>query len=212
MGEDDVRNMKASAMATLASLVSRLGRECPWTKSQATSDMLYWTRKECLEVEEVLRAKEIDSGELTKELGDVLFDVLMMIEVSSRAHPDITLEACAASACKKLERRSPYLFDGPVPATLEEAEAAWQAGKQLEQAEGGTQPADTAPIVSPVTQLPPSVPMPAPGPAATSPITHHSIAEDDGDDDAGLTEWERDFRRGAGPPSESEDEEDEAAN
>ena len=33
---------------------------------------------------------------------------------------------------------------------------------------------------------------------------------EDEDEDVGLTEWERDFRRGAGPPSESEDDDDEA--
>jgi len=150
-----------NSLDTLATLVGRLGRECPWTKSQNTADMLYWTRKECLEVEDVLRTKEVDGDELTKELGDVLFDVLMMIEVSGRDRPAITLESCAASACSKLKRRSPYLFYGSVPATVEEAEAAWQAGKQLEQAEAGAQP------MPPLIQAPPSalvepVPMPVP--------------------------------------------------
>jgi NTP pyrophosphatase (non-canonical NTP hydrolase) len=263
-----------NSLDTLATLVGRLGRECPWTKSQNTADMLYWTRKECLEVEDVLRTKEVDGDELTKELGDVLFDVLMMIEVSGRDRPAITLESCAASACSKLKRRSPYLFYGSVPATVEEAEAAWQAGKQLEQAEAGAQPmpppASPASHQPPLIQAPPSalvepVPMPVPerqgqqqqlaeaapgsarqrqqqpaapasrggrlvttGAAARSvgtgstisllagamPLSHgedeDEDGDEDGDEDVGLTEWERDFRRGAGPPSESEDEDDEA--
>ena len=239
----------ATSLDTLATLVGRLGRECPWTKSQNTADMLYWTRKECLEVEEVLRTKEVDGDELTKELGDVLFDVLMMIEVSGRDRPAITLESCAASACGKLRRRSPYLFFGSVPATVEEAEAAWQAGKQLEQTEAGAQPmpppASPASHQSTPIQAPPSapvepVPMPVPerqgqqppppagrgsrlvtiGAAARSAGTGSTISlpagamdlshDEDEDEDVGLTEWERDFRRGAGPPSESEDDDDEA--
>ena len=246
-----------NSLDTLATLVGRLGRECPWTKSQNTADMLYWTRKECLEVEDVLRTKEVDGDELTKELGDVLFDVLMMIEVSGRDRPAITLESCATSACRKLKRRSPYLFYGSVPATVEEAEAAWQAGKQLEQAEAGAQP--MPPPASPASHQPPliqaspsalvkPVPMPVPerqgqhqptapagrggrlvttGAAARSvgtgstisllagamPLSHgedeDEDGDEDGDEDVGLTEWDRDFRRGAGPPSESEEEDDE---
>jgi NTP pyrophosphatase (non-canonical NTP hydrolase) len=58
-----------SSYHTLAALVSRLGVECPWTKEQHAMDMLYYTRKECLEVEEVLRVKPlVDTTELTKEV------------------------------------------------------------------------------------------------------------------------------------------------
>ena len=58
----------ADSYSTLRDLVGRLGRECPWTKEQRAHDMLYYTRKECLEVEEVLRSGETDGVELTKEV------------------------------------------------------------------------------------------------------------------------------------------------
>ena len=121
-----------SNLTALADLVGRLGQECPWTKKQRTSDMLFYVRKECLEVEEVLRLKDASSTELMQELGDVLFDVLLMIEVTQRDHPEVTMQACCTSACDKLARRSPYLFGGPPATTVEEAQAAWQAGKQVE--------------------------------------------------------------------------------
>jgi len=251
--------METSA-SRLAKLVSRLGRECPWTKAQCTSDMLYYTRKECLEVEECLRCKQVDSLELIKELGDVLFDVLMMIEVSGRERPEISLEACAASACKKLETRSPYLFNGPAAMTLEEAERAWQAGKQNERVEASVngsaleaapalaiaakaatarkptpsadlaEAAETAhsPSVAPPagrgSQCSPQTPAEQPSmpvgfsyspqkpvprvesePRATAGAIGVGDAVDTDDEDAGLKEWENDYRRDVGPPSASED-------
>ena len=116
--------------AGLAAIVSRLGKECPWTKKQDTHDMIYHARKELLEVEDVFRSakrdgKGLDTHALTKELGDVLFDVMMMIEVTSREHPAVTLEACTASACQKVRKRCPYIFGGARANTIEEAEAAW---------------------------------------------------------------------------------------
>ena len=115
-----------SESGSLESLVHRLGRECPWTRAQDASDMIYHTRKELLEVEEVFRdakrrgdSSAPDSKELTKELGDVLFDVLMLIEVTSREHQGVSLEACKASACAKVRKRCPYIFDGKGAKTIE---------------------------------------------------------------------------------------------
>ena len=117
----------SSSLTALTGHIARLGVECPWTKKQATADMLFYLRKEIIEVEEELRKDDVDVHALTKELGDVLFDALMAIEVTRRAHPEVTLEACAASANTKLERRCPYIFGGPPVATVEEAEAGWAA-------------------------------------------------------------------------------------
>ena len=171
--------MEASApsLAQLATLISRLGQTCPWTRAQGPQDMLFWTRKECLEVEEVIRKPApIDTKALTKELGDVLFDVLMMIEVTGREH-DVTLESCCASACEKLRQRSPYLFSGASPKSIEEAEAMWQAGKRQEAADSkGKDPAPPpkplpAPVSSPPTVLSQSKPVlpPEQPPASADP-------------------------------------------
>ena len=167
----------APSLAQLATLISRLGQTCPWTRAQGPQDMLFWTRKECLEVEEVIRKPApIDTKALTKELGDVLFDVLMMIEVTGREH-DVTLESCCASACEKLRQRSPYLFSGASPKSIEEAEAMWQAGKRQEAADSkGKDPAPPpkplpAPVSSPPTVLSQSKPVlpPEQPPASADP-------------------------------------------
>ena len=225
--------MEHSSLAQLATLISRLGQSCPWTRAQSPRDMLFWTRKECLEVEEVIRKPApIDSKALTKELGDVLFDVLMMIEVSGREH-EVTLESCCASACEKLRQRSPYLFSGASPKSIEEAEAMWQAGKRQEAADEKDEvPAPV--LVPPAAHSPPPMPtLPKPQPqhlsTATSGAVPVAVATsgavpaavaisgavygegDDSSDEEGLAEWEADFRRDAGPTSDdalgSEDDE-----
>ncbi len=140
----------APELSALAANVRKLGRICPWTAKQKVDDMLYWTRREILEVEEVLRRddEEHRRANLTAELGDVLFDVLMAIEVAGRDHGLEIGEVCA-SANAKLRRRSPYIFpDGEPVASVAEAEAAWLKGKAAEKSDGaavGAPPSTSAP-------------------------------------------------------------------
>ena len=196
-------------LAALASHVDRLGVVCPWTRQQKASDMMYYLRSEILEVEKELRQDTVDGEALSKELGDVLFDALMLIEVAKRDHPKVSLDACTASACAKLRRRCPYIFDGPSVSTIEEAEAGWQAAKRAERDEEATVPLER--VAAPPPPLPPS-PAPAPvlpaKPAAASKRVVVAIDDDGDGDDGGLDEWERDFRRGTGPPSESDGDDD----
>ena len=145
----------------------------------------------------------------------MLFDVLMMIEVTKREHPGVTLEACSASAVKKLERRAPYIFPGNAPAaSVEEANKAWEAGKRAERdkAAGATSAREVP--ESPPSKLQAAEPTTATAPVrqeptagAARPIELFDVGDDDGD--GGLSEWEKDFHRDAGPPSvTSEDEDD----
>ena len=74
-------------LAELARLVARLGAECPWTRAQNTSDVVRYTRAELLEVEQAASRSwsEAEAGEqtdeLADELGDVLLNALLLIEV-----------------------------------------------------------------------------------------------------------------------------------
>ena len=219
----------------LVQLVERLGAECPWTKQQDCHDMIYYTRKELLEVEDVFRGASkgrgsVDAADLTKELGDVLFDALMMIEVTRRNHSQVSINACAASALDKLRRRAPYMFDGKGASSIEEAEAGWQAAKQAERdAEKASAAAASAERQSGVAAAPANS-VPAEGaqadalqstrkpPSSRPPQGHQTpaLAEparaappgdvlSESDDDGGLAEWESDFKKAAGPPSEDED-------
>ena len=215
--------MPADPPATLAELtshISRLGVECPWTRRQRTLDMIFYLRKELIEVEEEMRRDSVDGPALAKELGDVLFDALMLIEVTRREHAEVSLDACAASACSKLRRRCPYIFGGPQVSTVEEAESAWQAAKRAER-----EAAARAEPTLPVAAVPAAATAAPPPPAAAvsrfaavrrsaedaAPAAVQLEVEDKHDDDeySGLAEWEADYRRGVGPATDSDDEDDE---
>ena len=97
-------------LAELARLVARLGAECPWTRAQNTSDVVRYTRAELLEVEQAASRSwsEAEAGEqtdeLADELGDVLFNALLLIEVARRERPQLSVDTSAAAAVCKLRR------------------------------------------------------------------------------------------------------------
>ena len=97
-------------LAELARLVARLGAECPWTRAQNTSDVVRYTRAELLEVEQAASRSwsEAEAGEqtdeLADELGDVLFNALLLIEVARRERPQHSVDTSAAAAVRKLRR------------------------------------------------------------------------------------------------------------
>ena len=97
-------------LAELARLVARLGAECPWTRAQNTSDVVRYTRAELLEVEQAASRSwsEAEAGEqtdeLADELGDVLFNALLLIEVARRERPQLSVDTSAAAAVRKLRR------------------------------------------------------------------------------------------------------------
>ena len=97
-------------LAELARLVTRLGAECPWTRAQNTSDVVRYTRAELLEVEQAASRSwsEAEAGEqtdeLADELGDVLFNALLLIEVARRERPQLSVDTSAAAAVRKLRR------------------------------------------------------------------------------------------------------------
>ena len=119
--------------------VTRLGEECPWTQVQEVGDVIGYTQAELLEAQQAVGAAEAD--ELVDELGDVLFNTLLLIEVARRERPQVSLDVCAEAAVRKLRRRTPYLFGGPPATTIEEAEAAWQQAKAAERSRRGPPPA-----------------------------------------------------------------------
>jgi len=125
--------------SALTDVVQRLGVECPWTKQQSAADMLYHLRSEVLEVETVLREQRAHperaaklAHDLVGELGDVLFDALLLIRVCERDVPGVSLEGVCEAANLKLRRRVPYMFSGAPAPSIEEAERGWQAAKKRE--------------------------------------------------------------------------------
>lgn len=124
--------MLTARLLELTAVVSRLHEVCPWTKAQTVKEMLAFTRGELAEVEGAIVGVDAASRvELVEaELGDVLFDVLMLIETCSKEHGTGGLDAVCARSIAKLRGRAPYAFEGgPTIQTAEDAELFWQVSQ-----------------------------------------------------------------------------------
>ena len=108
--------------------------------------MLGWLSSECKELKEELlsldeRSGELDGNERKKivsELGDVLFDALML-EMVCRRDLNLNVSEAWEVACEKIERRTPYMSEwgkeGCVAKTAEEATKLWMSEKSKENVE-----------------------------------------------------------------------------
>jgi len=111
------------------------------TSTRAVDRCRQWKNAPAL-VEEVLRKQHKQPAsspklaqELVGELGDVLFDALLLIRVCERDQAGVSLQKVCDSANRKLRRRCAYLFDGSGVSSMEDAEAVWQAAKKAERQE-----------------------------------------------------------------------------
>lgn len=87
----------------LCNVVSCLGQSCPWTKSISSKEMLKWLRSELdelekeLEVLDSIKSRKVNGGDgdeslisqrliqsLSSEMGDILFDALMLDMIVQR--------------------------------------------------------------------------------------------------------------------------------
>jgi len=102
--------------------------ECPWASQQTVKS---YVKQLASEAEEVVAAVNNDDREnLKEELGDLLWDTLMVALIAEKEKwfkSDEPLQ----SLIEKMKRRKPFLFTGQ-KVTLEKAERMWREGKARE--------------------------------------------------------------------------------
>lgn len=99
---------RVNAFDELLSVVSRLRAECPWDRVQTAESLRPYVIEEAYEV-----ATAIDGGDpsaLRKELGDVLFQVLLLARIAE-GDGQFTAEDVVRGATEKMVRRHPHVFD-----------------------------------------------------------------------------------------------------
>ena len=124
--------------AELASIVSALRDEggCPWDRAQTPESFRPYVLEEAFELVEAIDRG--DPRELRKELGDVLFQVVMLARMAEEAG-QFTLDDVLAGINTKMIDRHPHVFDPDhVPERDEGAISAWEARKATERGHRGS--------------------------------------------------------------------------
>jgi ATP diphosphatase len=137
----------ASQFARLVELVAFLrGPDgCPWDRVQTLATLRPFVLEEAYEVLEALDRN--DRTALREELGDFIFEAVLLAQVSAEAG-DFTIVDSLTAISDKLIRRHPHVFapngsagTAPPPAhprTPDEVVSRWEALKAQEQSEAGT--------------------------------------------------------------------------
>lgn len=123
-----------SAMDDLASLATRLRRDCVWDAEQTTDSLARHLLEEAYEALDALGAYASDparSAHAIEELGDLLYQVVAQTEVAREAG-DFTLVDVITAVTAKLVDRHPHVFGVAVVADARAAAAQWEQIKKKE--------------------------------------------------------------------------------
>jgi len=111
-------------------LRSNLG--CPWDRSQTITSLLKCMEDEVLEVKQAV--ENADHANLKEELGDVLFQILMISQIA-KEKKYFTFDDVVENIHKKIVSRHTWVFGKDKAKTPEEAVAMWKKNKIKEKEE-----------------------------------------------------------------------------
>ena len=115
----------------LVEIAAKLRAEggCPWDRKQSIASM---APKILEEGQEVMEAVEKEDWEnLEEELGDVLFNIVMISQIASE-EKKFDIQTVLEKIAEKLISRHTWVFGTDKAATAEEALALWMKNKATE--------------------------------------------------------------------------------
>lgn len=129
MREEDLRTFQGlrEIVATL-----RSPQGCPWDRVQTHQSLRHYLREEAAEALAAL--DEGDPARLAEELGDLLLQVLMHIQIAEE-QGEFTLEDVLYSVASKLVRRHPHVFGSQRLETPQQVLQQWEELKRQERGE-----------------------------------------------------------------------------
>ena len=111
----------------------RSGTGCPLDRAQTIETMLDCLKSETSEVEEAVLKK--DYGNLQEELGDVLFQIVMIAQIA-KEQKHFKMDDVIKDIDKKIRSRHTWVFGKDKAKTPEEAVAMWHRNKAGEKKKG----------------------------------------------------------------------------
>ena len=115
---------------------------CPWDREQTPQSLKRLLLEECYELLEAI--DESDTDRLLEELGDVLFHVVLQVQIAEEAGA-FTHERVVRSLIEKLVRRHPHVFGDVRVVDAREVEANWEVTKRDERSNADASTLDGVP-------------------------------------------------------------------
>ncbi len=132
-------NQTQTQLQELVALIQRLRAPdgCPWDRKQTRQDIGKYLLDECYEVMDALT--ENDPGHIQEELGDLLFQILFIAEISAEAG-EFSLADVMKGIQEKMIRRHPHVFGDVKVESVQDVKDNWQEIKKKER--GGAAPGE----------------------------------------------------------------------
>ena len=102
---------------------------CPWHKKQTHKTLIPFLIEESNELIDALLSE--DKKNMAEELGDILLQIMLHSEISSK-HKEFHLKDIIIALNKKILFRHPYIFRTKKKISFEEANKIWREQKKLE--------------------------------------------------------------------------------
>lgn len=123
--------MSKKTFQDLLELAAKLRSDtgCPWDRKQTIASMLKHTEEEVQEVREAIENGDHDN--LKEELGDVLFQLVMISQIA-KEHGYFDMDGVIAGISEKIISRHTWVFGDDKASTPEEALEMWRKNKEIE--------------------------------------------------------------------------------
>jgi tetrapyrrole methylase family protein/MazG family protein len=123
--------MAKKTFKNLCELASKLRSKtgCPWDRKQTIDSMLICVEEEVAEVRQAI--ENGDHKNLKEELGDVLFQIVMISQIA-KENKYFKIDDVIAGIDKKIRSRHTWVFGKDKAKTPEEALEMWRKNKEKE--------------------------------------------------------------------------------
>lgn len=111
-------------------IIEKLRENCPVDKKRTSTEVLFCIVKELKELDDEIKMQSKEN--IIEELGDLLFNVLFLIDIEKKRY-NFKTERVFEKVNNKMIFRHPYIFKEPKKVTLEKAEKIWKEQKIKEQ-------------------------------------------------------------------------------
>ena len=130
---------------------------CPWDREQTLTSLRPFVLEETYEVLEAIESGS--PARLREELGDYLYEVVFLAQISEEAS-DFSIADAIDAVCAKLVRRHPHVFargERDTAITTDQVNEQWETIKARERAEAGQDAARPKTTLSGVPKTLPSL-------------------------------------------------------